>query len=156
MARLDLLRQLAEHLLNGKLGHQRFDFTTFNNVYDFVNGETNVCGTNGCAAGEMPFVWPDKFKFYKNVVVYINEPIGFEYTGSPFDVVMHFFEIDERMSCHLFNPSTWNEDIEEWEENEVYQNPYEYGGEILGEDATKEQVAANIIAFCERYEKNNL
>ena len=49
-----MLFDWANHLINEKRGHDIFDFTE----YHFV---TVSCGSRGCAIGELPFVFPDKF-----------------------------------------------------------------------------------------------
>jgi len=63
----DLLLKLADHLESGKLGHPTFDFTTFNSTlrYDMSPRKPVVpgCGTNGCAIGELPVLFPKLWKF---------------------------------------------------------------------------------------------
>jgi hypothetical protein len=49
------LLKLAGHIESGKLGHDRFDFGHIS-----VKAE---CGTLGCAMGELPFCFPEAFKF---------------------------------------------------------------------------------------------
>lgn len=58
----DRLEKLAQHLETGTLGHKVFDFSTLNeNIKSF--DEPVGCGTNGCAIGELPIVFPNHFKF---------------------------------------------------------------------------------------------
>lgn len=58
------LIKLATHLEKGKLGHKKFDFTTYNSgeIYD---KENKGCGTSGCAIGECPIVFPNEWSFNK-------------------------------------------------------------------------------------------
>lgn len=146
--RTDLLRQLADHLLNGKLGHEEFYFGSFNTIA--INIE-NTCGTKGCAAGECPIIWPDQWRFAKNRTVrLINNPIP-----SNTDVWLdlgHFFGLTPEMVLHLFVPSEGDED---GGFTEVYQIEDTFGGEILEYNATKEEVAKNIIIFCDKADKGD-
>lgn len=57
----DRLLKLAEHLEKGILGHKEFDFST---VSFGKLQPTKGCGTNGCAIGELPIVFPEDF-YYK-------------------------------------------------------------------------------------------
>lgn len=144
--RTDLLRQLADHLLNGKLGHNIFSFTTFNNT------EQNICGTVGCAAGECPIVWPDKWRFAKKRSVRLMDSEDDNLANSQNETwadLCKFFNIIPIMSYHLFCPSEWDNEIDEWVSSDINQQTELFGGEILGNDATKQEVAQNILAFCD-------
>lgn len=60
------LMKIVEHLRHGKLGHKVFDFSHINvDVTDngSITPANGHCGTNGCAMGELPIIWPDQFKF---------------------------------------------------------------------------------------------
>jgi len=63
------LEKLANHLLTGKLGHEKFDFAVLNTVKRDRNGypigkfNDNNCGTMGCALGELPIVDPKNWTF---------------------------------------------------------------------------------------------
>lgn len=119
------LRQLAEHLLHGKLGHKKFNFSSYNTSKD-------SCGTAGCAMGECPILWPKHFRF-EHYEVMLNGLHSSTQSG------MEWFNLTSNQYSHLF----------------IYysQSPELYGGEgSLGFNATKEQVASNILAFCEIYE----
>ena len=64
-----LLLELARHLDDGKLGHKIFDFAQYN------SGNQAKCGTAGCAIGELPILYPDKWKFepkYSEVLLIKN------------------------------------------------------------------------------------
>lgn len=121
------LLKLAEHLETGKLGHEVFDFSQFNNA------NTNICGTAGCAIGECPVIWPDEWEFCTVGLPTLKD----KYT--PRGSATSFFGIISKEYDHLFIPT--------------HQNINEYGGKVLGIDATKEQVATNIREFVKRKEK---
>jgi hypothetical protein len=121
--RTNLLRQLAEHLLHGKMGHEIFDITQFN------NSRQPKCGTVGDAIGECPIVWPDKWRWSAK-----GEPVLIETkTPNPWQV---FFKIKHLHYEHLFVPFS--------------QNVEKFGGDFLRKDATKKQVANNILIFCDK------
>jgi len=129
----DRLLKLANHLEKGKLGHKEFNirYVNFsgNGIYD-----SNGCGTCGCAIGELPFVFPRRFRFWK---------------GSDSSVVEDrikgtlnsdgFFGLNQDEAEHLFWPQS--------------QDTKRYGGRVLTDDATKTQVAKNILAFIKKKEK---
>lgn len=128
--RTDLLRKLAEHLLHGELGHKRFDFRSYNS-----EAYGNVCGTAGCAMGETPIVFPDKWEF-----AYCDVYLKNSSSGITLEDGVNFFKIDESMYAHLFYSERQNE---EW-------------GPVLFDEATKEQVAENILRFCELAENGEI
>lgn len=107
------LLKLADHLESGKLLHPMFDYTVYNLVDDQSEEEIesaggNVCGTAGCAIGEAPAIWPDKFKFDRNYVVLKNS-VG-EDSESTCTIFSEWFGIstmDYRflfLPCDLDNP----------------------------------------------------
>lgn len=120
------LETLVEHLERGELGHKRFDFSQYNDA------ESPTCGTSGCALGECPIIWPDDWRF--NLV---GHPVLVD-LFCPEESTKDWFEIDSQELLHLF----WSR----------AQNPEKYGGKVLGKDATRYEVAANIRAFIERKE----
>lgn len=61
MMNKERLLTLAAHLRTGKMGHKIFNFAVLNTDDD--DNHVNVCGTQGCAMGELPIVWPEKFDF---------------------------------------------------------------------------------------------
>lgn len=126
MANIERLTKLAEHLETGKLGHKIFDFSTYNANRNGDDMGTARCGTAGCAIGECPIVFPDEWKFDKLGGIVLRS--GDDHTV--------FFDITDEQYDHLFLPN--DQDCET------------YGGEELGKDATRYQVAANIRAFIER------
>lgn len=128
MIRFDRLRQLAEHLETGTLGHETFDFSQYNNV------EKNKCGTAGCAIGECPILWPKSWRFDSIGLPYLKERKEFD----PYRSGMEWFGIDSSEYCHLFLPEE--------------QMTWEFGGKHLNDNATRYEVAANIRAFIGRME----
>lgn len=60
------LEKLAAHLETGQLGHAVFDFSVFNDA-------PSRCGTNGCAIGELPIVFPDDWVFSKSGVPALSD-----------------------------------------------------------------------------------
>lgn len=119
------LLKLAEHLETGKLGHEKFDFQVLNSFY----GEERVphsCGTNGCALGECPIVFPRYWKFD-----YSGQPVlqGLE---DAFDSAIKFFQINKDESNGLFAPAK----TRPWAP-----------GKILRSNAKRKQVARSIRQF---------
>lgn len=134
MIRFDRLRKLAQHLKEGKLGHDKFDFSSYGHK---IRSEESVnCGTAGCAMGECPAVFPRQWE-WNNIFLprlKAKSKNGFitMFAG------MDFFRLDEDQYGHLFTPARQDTDI--------------YGGEFLLDLATKDQVADNILAFCDKFE----
>jgi hypothetical protein len=122
----DLLLKLAEHLETGKLGHEVFNYHVVNGgalgeqLYD------NGCGSCGCALGELPYAFPEDFKWKDGWPCRIDDPnpdVPLSYEANK------FFQITERECQHLFCGQMLP------------------GFGRLGPQPTKEQVAANIRAF---------
>lgn len=138
MALVNRLRELAEHLQNGELGHKHFDFSSYN--IGPVND--NGCGTSGCAIGECPIIWPEYWTFKPNwkdddikaLPALIKNP-----DLHVMDAGSLFFDINKREFCQMFVPRS----------QELFGMPLE-------DDATKEEVAEGIIEFCNRYESGTL
>lgn len=147
--RTDLLRQLADHLINGQLGHKVWDFSTFNNI-SIDQGPINACGTNGCAAGECPILWPDKFGFMGRSIILKGK------SKTDFVALAYFFNIEAQMADHLFCPSEreYNNYLDEYTDDweELFQMVDLYGGQILDNKATKQEVVSNILIFCDKAE----
>ncbi len=119
------LLKLAKHLESGKLGHKNFDFTVINAGMT----QPNLCGTNGCACGELPIVFPKTFEFYQEGEVNLKD-------GSLGDWEMDvrkFFDIQDDELNHLFIPNC--------------QDTKRYCGNALGNKATPKEVAKNIREF---------
>jgi hypothetical protein len=133
MANIERLRKLADHLMHGKLGHQAFDFKTYNSR-DSV-GEYNYnlrlrnCGTAGCALGECPFV----FKEWYFDVAY-NPVFGSHF--SPKMSAIDFFDISWEEVDHLFMPRM------------QLEHP------ILEEHSSRQEVAENIYRFIDKVTSN--
>lgn len=127
------LIKLADHLESGKLGHAEFDFGIINSGPDGTDAiDPTVCGTLGCAMGELPILFPDVFMFISkygaSVVCRRNNSSGRWHQD-----VCEFFDIDGNEQNHLFYPHG--------------QDCLYYGGIPLNGGATAEQVASNIRAF---------
>ena len=125
------LLKLADHLEHGKLGHKVFNFEVYNTRKDGDYPRVNRCGYMGCAIGECPIIWPEDWEFMPYPVLKgtrWSDRSGVKW----FDITLAEFR-------RLFTPYN--------------QHPDRYGGIALGDDATKEQVAANIRAFVAHKEK---
>ena len=122
------LLKLAEHLESGELGHQKFDFSRFNNTTE------PKCGTAGCAIGELPVI--DRRNWMWNNVgsPVLRVPARGSY--SPIGDAAAYFGIPYAAASHLFLPHG--------------QDTEQFGGRKLGDRAKREQVAANIRAFVEK------
>jgi len=134
VVRIARLRKLAAHLMHGKLGHDRFDFWSFNTG-------NQKCGTAGCAIGECPIVFPSDWMFEK---LWYGTPVlrrGNMRNLHPFISAEVFFGITAEECGHLFNPG--------------FQIPALYGGKRLGGKATRYKVAHNIDEFIKIKTKNN-
>ena len=141
MANLERLRKLAYHLLNGKLGHEVFDFATFNEG----SKGSNTCGTAGCAIGECPVIWPEEWHFEDEGYY----PILKSRTEVwPSHSAQEFFSISDEECDYLFFPE---------EQFRLFDN-YPYVG-LLDElpfSATKQEVAENILFFCKLKEEGKI
>ena len=126
------LRKLYDHLKNGKLGHSEFNFNFFNWSDDARDYDEKGCGTMGCAVGELPFVFPRYWEFK-----YHNPYLKGSDTGlSSLGLASEFFGISYEEATHLFIPDL--------------QQPERYGGVHLDANATRQQVADNILKFLNR------
>lgn len=127
------LEKLATHLESGKLGHEKFDFSQYNNSYD------NKCGTMGCALGELPILFKRDWKFDEIGAPSLrNSQSDFPYPRSD---AMNYFGISEKEANRLFYPI---------DEDDVELSPK---GSILPPSATRKQVAKGIRKFLK--EKRN-
>lgn len=117
------LLKLVEHLEQGKLGHDKFDFT-------HIHSENrHKCGTSGCALGELPFVFPEQFRLDRECcgVTYLYSKEMY----SEFTLAAKWFDISYNESSFLFSPN---------DDNDTDIN-------LLKSSATKEQVAQHIREF---------
>lgn len=137
------LLKLAEHLEKGKLIHKVFDFATFNSekkepipgwdYHKYIEAKPYKCGTLGCALGEMPAVDKKKWNFDKTANPHLKGT-----RKSAWDSAEEYFGISDTAVEHLFSPHSQDTD--------------EYGGVLLGDDATAKQVASNIRKFVKKME----
>jgi hypothetical protein len=162
------LRELAENLRTRQHAHDRFDFAYYNIGYDAEEGR--LCGTAGCAVGDLPLLRPDAFEFHPNAPAMITlrtdllaraqdweaeHSIGFE--GNTVLSVMWWFRISREMFTHLFIPLEQHDDFDteytfESQLDIFHRQAARFGGKPLGESATAGQVADNIEDFCQRVE----
>lgn len=125
MPNKERLLKLANHLLYSQLGHEIFDFNHYNKG-EGAQSVKNKCGTAGCAIGECPIVWPEHWEFDGN-----GFPVLKDY-GSPTMSGLTFFEISRTTYEELFMPT----------------GPYSTIRNGPKSNATKEEVANNIIKYC--------
>lgn len=137
------LLKLAEHLERGELEHRKFYFGNWNVDEKLSPLHTNGCGFAGCAVGECPQAFPQQWRWKD------GQPTlrTIEHTiDPPIESAQEFFGLDEDEMNHLFIPSFAY--VSGGSRFSVRnQRPWRYGGRVLGNRATKEQVAANIRAF---------
>jgi hypothetical protein len=142
------LRKIIKHLRQGKLGHKTFDFSLINStpLSLVMEGEPNYddrgCGTNGCAIGELPFIFPRDWTYRRGPTGFWSAPVR---TGDqhrlPFrprldESIARFLGITEYQVGTLFYPAGYR------------SADYECGIECqLPETATRKQVARNIEKF---------
>lgn len=138
----DRLKKLADHLINGKLGHKKFDFSGYNTPKNWdENVEPYSCGYAGCAIGECPTVFKRDWKFNVNAEPVLRKGIPVRDTVffSPESAsAREFFGINDDQFDHLFVPD--------------HQNPKLYGGRRLTGKAKAKSVANNILAFIAKQE----
>lgn len=132
------LLQLADHLERGQLGHKVFDFRVINSNLgiNLKKDAAYKCETNGCAVGEIPIIWPNRFRFDHNGIVDV------ETLNSNFYAAEQWLDISGEESEFLFVHVGYG-DIDE--DDEDYQDGY-----LLPPTATKEQVAERIRTFVEK------
>lgn len=143
---LKRLLKLANHLKSNKLGHKRFSFKV-TNIFVSPSGEIQEsipykCGTNGCAIGECPIVFPKDWLFSKGADPVLRrfkeQDISWQwYAIRP--SIMEFFGITDEESKHLFMPDE--------------QMPVRYGGVKASETASPKLIARNILAFIKKKEQ---
>lgn len=126
------LSQLADYLEKGKFIHSNFDFSTRNSYPALAIPHKFIpnCGTSGCAMGELPAL-DSRFTFEKwGSMLFIGKPTNVTTTAKYFgvsDIVIH----------HLFYPES--------------QNVAKFGGYVLDDFATKEEVLYNLREYLKIY-----
>ncbi len=133
--RFDRLKKLANHLLNGVLGHTHFKFETYTSGKRKENG----CGTAGCAIGECPIVFPGSWEFKGTFMDFVT--LKDRRDGSTRSHGEYFFGLSWLEYSHLFVPES--------------QDPALYGGRELGDKARRGSVAKNIFAFIDKMKTKN-
>lgn len=127
----DRLIKLARHLEKGMLGHEKFNFATFHRG----KATTDFCGTEGCAIGECPVVFPEEWEFHPSVYDFdaiLPGLIGLE-EPHVIDHAMKFFGLNKGEAYHLFLPR--------------FQDTAKFGGKRLDESVSARKVARNIRIF---------
>lgn len=160
------LRELAENLRTRKAAHKEFNFS----LYNSIGGQReDGCGTSGCAIGDLPLLRPDAFVFDPNdpqAIILRRDLLSrarlwakplenSQWLGTTVLSGMWWFRISEEMYDHLFVPLEYRADYDDdydFEENTHLFQSERFGGTPAGRDATAEQVAANIEAFCDKVE----
>jgi len=132
---IDRLKKLAKHLMEGKLGHKKFDFNDYNGFPGNHEGPKNKCGTIGCALGECPVIFKKHWAFSSGGMPVLRTAVPDEFHGAV-SSAQEYFGIHHDEAMHLFHPNN--------------QEPQLYGGRKLGFYAKRESVARNILAFIEK------
>jgi hypothetical protein len=104
--------------------------------FGYYNSSTeNDCGTTGCLLGELPLIFPEKWRFdNRGDPNFIDTLRGDNFLVSL--QAMEFFGLSENQCYHLFYPNR--------------QLIETYGGELLVESSTREEVIANLKIFIEK------
>ena len=133
------LRILANHLLNGDLGHLVFDLRVMNAQEEkdnYLNTEIEYCGSHGDAIGELPICFPQQWAFQMGE----EDNVFLKHHSSnrtTFEDVQSFFQLDENQLLDLF----WTNRKKEW------------SSVIINVKSGKNEVANEIIKFCNWVEK---
>ena len=61
--KVDLLEKVSKHIRDGELGHKVFDFTVVNGPPQLSVLQPSGCGSHGCAMGELPIIFPERWRF---------------------------------------------------------------------------------------------
>jgi len=140
------LAQLAKHLAEGKLGHAVFNFGIWNGDIDSQTLSSvvtpHVCGTQGCAVGEAPILWPFDWTFDLGGKPLLTKYLSESDSGwaGNYSVSLtsaaDWFDLTVDEADQLFAPHA--------EEMGRY---YFWGGPVLTSNASKEAVVNNLIQF---------
>ncbi len=143
----DRLLKLAAHLETGKLGHKKFDFSTYNSTPGIWELAPKECGTNGCAIGECPFLFPKHWEIRLSAPVLKNFT-AVEYLNDSEESGEKFFGLTSNEYTLLFIPQC-PFDPEYYEEMD--KSPWNRGP--ITSKATAKQVAKSIRNFVAWKEK---
>jgi len=137
----DLLTRIATHLRGDDRGHPVFDFSHVSSYNEFAECLPSVphCGTAGCAIGEFPIIFPDKFIFARSVDPSLRNIRMKDTPHEDISVsgeVSSFLGIPRDAVDHLFYPYT--------------QSVRAFGGDLLPYDASRFEVANNIDDFIKK------
>lgn len=128
------LVKVVEHLEKGVLGHKEFNFSVIN------NGKDGTCGSQGCALGELPIIFPEAWRFNINdvfsggICLIRTEQYDF------FPGLNEWFGIDYHEAKVLFYDNSYLDDKNKELRDKI-------GMAELNKSASKEQVAANMRIF---------
>lgn len=159
--RLDLLEQLSKHVRDGALGHKVFDFNVVNgNLLVDAPPPVNKCGTNGCAMGELPIIFPERWRFNEaaDVALFPGELATLRDDGQDLPgQVAHFFGLWRDEVWALFFPRAGAPMLTP-EELEKYGQPPSgwtaFHCQKLPPTATRTMVADNLDAFIAYHKAN--
>lgn len=111
-----------------KLAHKEFYFGAWN--LDYPGGiRDNVCGTNGCMAGELPALFPRSFKWRWNGIVLVSQNLH------DIAALKFFFGLSSAEVWHLFLPGGQSKAIDPGLRKYLRNN------------STKKQVVNNLARF---------
>lgn len=132
------LLKLARHLERGKLIHEEFKFTTWNEAPWARKTKSKIpsCGFSGCALGECPGVFPG-WTFGDGRVVGTTPTYR---SKDGYDAAEIFFGLSPIESRMLFSGGGYRG---------YTRQPTELPARLVW-DSTKEEVAANIRAFVKK------
>lgn len=108
---LKRLQELADHLIKGNLLHDRFNYTTWNNEEEenlttktYGTRKIKHCGTEGCAAGELPAISKD-WKFSPSGHLQYKKLDPYNLWWEELDTsLIQYFCLDHETISYLFYP----------------------------------------------------
>lgn len=92
------LAQIVEHLVSGQLMHKEFNFAVLNSSDPI---DDSGCGSNGCAIGEFPAIWPNDWRFIKEYSPYKDNSPGVFYTPGLLDEYLSYHGVSHNVLLWL-------------------------------------------------------
>lgn len=139
---LDRLEKLAKHLKKGKLAHDTFNFAEVNDTSSGLTSRVRYaergCGTNGCAYGEIPKLWPKQFRWSSDYVEPTFTLRGVVNGRNMFEVCRSWFGLSDGETYLLFVPVV---------DRSKVHIPKDSGCRVQRASATFQQVGNNIMRF---------
>ncbi len=128
------LKKLADYLISGKLGTNKFDFGVWFEKAE--NVKTNLCKTSGCAIGQCPFVFPKDWRISEHGNFNSDILLKRDSTNDISGDGVKFFNITNDEFDALFMPGGYVSvgDKKTW---------------TLGDKAKPRRVGQNILRFIE-------